>query len=183
MNSAANVRDAQLVARYDRPVPRYTSYPTAPHFTRDVGADTYGRWLEALAPETTLSLYVHVPFCAELCLYCGCQTSVVRHYGPIASYATLLENEIGLVAARLGRGRPVVHIHWGGGTPTMLSPNDLLALGCKLRFHFDVRPDAEIAVEIDPRTLAIDHVAALAALGVTRASLGIQDFDPQVQRT
>jgi len=175
--------DADLVAHYDRRIPRYTSYPTAPHFGTQVGPDVYDTWLRTLPDETALSLYLHVPFCAELCLYCGCHTTVVRRYEPVASYVKLLEGEIALVAGRLGHRRPVTHIHWGGGTPTMLSPTDLLALACTLRLRFDVRPGAEMAVEIDPRVLTKDRVEALAAIGVTRASLGVQDFDPQVQQT
>lgn len=174
--------DADLIARYDRRIPRYTSYPTAPHFTPEVGPEIYDTWLRTLPGETALSLYIHIPFCAELCLYCGCHTTVVRRYEPVASYVKLLEAEIDLVAERLGR-RPVTHIHWGGGTPTMLSAADLLGLSCALRLRFEILPNAEIAVEIDPRVLTRERVEALAATGVTRASLGVQDFDPLVQQT
>lgn len=108
------IADVDLVARYDRRIPRYTSYPTAPQFTPDIGADVYAEWLEALAPDTALSLYLHIPFCAELCLYCGCHTTVVRRHEPIASYVRLLGDEIDLVTQRLGGRRPTAHIHWGG---------------------------------------------------------------------
>jgi oxygen-independent coproporphyrinogen III oxidase len=171
-----------VVIDLDERVPRYTSYPTAPHFSASIGAKAYGDWLEALAPDAAISLYLHVPFCAELCFYCGCHTAVARRYEPVASYVTLLEREIDLVAERLGSRRPVAHIHWGGGTPTILSPQDLLALSVRLRMRFDVLQDAEIAVEIDPRRVGREHLAALAAMGTTRASLGLQDFDPEVQR-
>ncbi len=171
------------VLSLDQRIPRYTSYPTAPQFSRSVNADAYAAWLEALPQDAPLSLYLHVPFCAELCLYCGCHTTVVRRYELVAGYVALLEREIDLVAERLGSRRPVVHIHWGGGTPTILSPEHLLALSVRLRMRFDVREDAEIAVEIDPRRVSREHLAALAGMGVTRASLGIQDFDPQVQQT
>jgi oxygen-independent coproporphyrinogen-3 oxidase len=174
--------DDHLIVGFNERIPRYTSYPTATHFSTSVGTDTYERWLEALAVDAAISLYIHVPFCAELCLYCGCHTTVVRRYDPVASYVALLEREIDLVARRLGTRRRVVHIHWGGGTPTMLSRGDLLALAVRLRMRFEVCDDAEIAIEIDPRRLQRDHVAALAAIGVTRASLGVQDFDPEVQR-
>ena len=116
---------SDLVARYDRPVPRYTSYPPATHFSDAVGPEEYARWLRQLPAGETLSLYLHVPFCGELCLYCGCHTTVVRRYAPIAAYADLLKREVALVARHLGGRRPVAHIHWGGGTPTMLSPKHL----------------------------------------------------------
>ncbi|MDJ1158035.1 oxygen-independent coproporphyrinogen III oxidase [Chelatococcus sp. SYSU_G07232] len=173
---------ADLITRYDQRVPRYTSYPTAPHFGADVDGGVYAGWLEALDETTTLSLYLHVPFCAELCLYCGCHTTVARRYGPVAAYVELLLREITLAAAQLPGRFAVSHIHWGGGTPTILAPEDLLRVTEALRSHFSVRDDAETAIEIDPRTLAAEHVPALAAMGVTRASLGVQDFDPKVQR-
>ena len=173
----------QLIAKYDRQVPRYTSYPTAPHFTPAVGADTYAEWLGAVPANEALSLYLHVPFCAELCYYCGCHTTVARRYAPVAAYVDLIDREIALVAARLGEGRPVRHIHWGGGTPTRLSPDDFGRLARTLRAHFDIEADAETAVEVDPRTLSIGHIDAFAAAGVNRASLGVQDFDPAVQQT
>lgn len=170
-----------LIARYDRQVPRYTSYPTAPHFSDAVTGETYGAWLGGLEPATRLSLYLHVPFCHELCLYCGCNTTVSRRYGPVADYVEVLLAEIDLVAERLGGSRAVSSIHFGGGTPTILSPTDFTRVMERLRGHFDLAPDAEIAVEIDPRTLAPAMIAALAAQGVNRASLGVQDFDPEVQ--
>jgi oxygen-independent coproporphyrinogen-3 oxidase len=174
--------NADLVARYDQRVPRYTSYPTAPHFSDAVGPETYRDWLAALPDGAPLSLYLHVPFCAALCLYCGCHTTVVRRYAPVAAYVALLEKEIGMVADALGGRRPVTHIHWGGGTPTILSPADLVSVGNLLGGRFKISDDAEIAVEIDPRTLTRDHVEALAMTGLTRASLGVQDFDQDVQR-
>lgn len=175
--------NADLLARYHTRVPRYTSYPTAPHFTQDVGSDTYTEWLRALPPSDVLSLYLHVPFCAELCLYCGCHTTVARRYPPIAAYAELLKKEIALVVRHLGEGRPVAHIHWGGGTPTILSPQHHLDLMEMVNSRFDLQETAEIAIEIDPRTLSRDHVDALSESGINRASLGVQDFDETVQRT
>jgi len=110
----------ELIAHYDQRVPRYTSYPTAPHFKPDVDSSTYAQWLSELSSQTALSLYRHVPFCAELCLYCGCHTTVARTYSPVASYVDLLEREIELVAKHLPGRMGVTHIHWGGGTPTIL---------------------------------------------------------------
>ena len=117
--------DAELIARYDGRVPRYTSYPTAPHFSTTIDAGAYGRWLEAVPAGANVSLYLHVPFCDRLCLYCGCNTAVVRHEAPKRAYARHLVEEIGLVAARLGRRATVTQVHWGGGTPTCL-PEDCL---------------------------------------------------------
>lgn len=171
-----------LSERYDRPVPRYTSYPTAPHFHAGVGVEHYRRWIEALPADAAVSLYLHVPFCAEMCWYCGCHTKVAARYAPIADYAARLAREIALVAGIAGRRIAVGHVHWGGGTPTQLAADDFLRLMDVLRGHFDVRPDAEIAVEADPRTLDLPRVRALAATGVTRASLGAQDFNDHVQR-
>ncbi|MBM1170823.1 oxygen-independent coproporphyrinogen III oxidase [Microvirga arabica] len=173
----------ELIARYDQRVPRYTSYPTAPHFSPDVQAATYSQWLSELSPRARLSLYLHVPFCAELCLYCGCNTTVARTYGPVASYVDLLEQEIELVAGHLPGHMDVAHIHWGGGTPTILSPEDLKRIMLLLSRTFAIGSGAEIAVEIDPRTITPGHVEALGSAGLNRASLGVQDFDPLVQKT
>jgi oxygen-independent coproporphyrinogen-3 oxidase len=174
--------NAELLAKYDRPVPRYTSYPTAPHFHGGIGPDEYRDWLAELPPDARLSLYLHVPFCQELCWYCGCHTTVARRYQPVAEYQDLLQRELDLVGTALGGRRPVGHIHFGGGTPTMLAPEDLRALGERLRERFDIRDDAEYAVEIDPRRLTLETVAALATIGVNRASLGVQDVNPEVQQ-
>jgi oxygen-independent coproporphyrinogen-3 oxidase len=166
----------------ERAVPRYTSYPTAPHFHAGIDADCYARWLAELEPGTTLSLYFHVPFCAQMCWYCGCHTKVVRHYDPVAVYAATLAAEIDLVATRLGRRHPVLSVHFGGGTPTMLSERDFTGLLDRVRRRFDLRPGAEIAVEIDPRTLTPAMARAMGRAGVTRASIGVQDFNAHVQR-
>jgi oxygen-independent coproporphyrinogen-3 oxidase len=173
--------NADLLAKYDRPVPRYTSYPTAPHFHAGIGPDHYRNWLAELPSDGRLSLYLHVPFCQELCWYCGCHTTVARRYQPVAEYQGLLLREIDLAGAALGGRRPVSHIHFGGGTPTMLAPDDLRALGERLRQRFELLDDGEFAVEIDPRRLTRDTVDALAAIGVNRASLGVQDVNPEVQ--
>ncbi len=171
------------LARYDMRVPRYTSYPTAPHFTAEIGAETYASWLNDLSPDTVVSLYVHVPFCAELCLYCGCHTTVARTYRPVAAYVDYLLEEISLIRRHLGKQMRVSHIHWGGGTPTIVSADDMSRIMTSLAKAFDFRSDAEIAIEIDPRTVTREHVAALAQSGFNRASLGVQDFNPHVQQT
>jgi oxygen-independent coproporphyrinogen-3 oxidase len=168
-----------LITKYDQRVPRYTSYPTAPHFRPMADDTTYRAWLADL--DTPLSLYLHVPFCASLCLFCGCNMSVARHDAPMLAYAANLIAEIDLVADAIGRRLPVRHVHWGGGTPTALPAAAMVAIANKLRARFDFASDAEIAVEVDPRTLSASALGAIAAMGTTRASLGVQDFDPKVQ--
>ncbi len=171
-----------LLQFLDKRIPRYTSYPTAVQFVGEVGGSTYAEWLSALPADVPLSIYLHVPFCSELCLYCGCHTTVVRKYTPVAAYADLLEREIALVGRHLGGRRRVAHVHWGGGTPTMLLPRDFARLTDALRRTFSLASDCEIAVEIDPRTLTCETVRALRDAGVTRASIGVQEFEPRVQK-
>jgi oxygen-independent coproporphyrinogen-3 oxidase len=146
-----------------------------------VDASTYAAWLKALPEDGALSLYLHVPFCHTLCHFCGCHTTAVRRDGPIAAYAADLRTEIIRVAEIIGKRLSVRHVHWGGGTPTSLAPSDITAIMALLRQRFAFMPDAEIAVEIDPRRLSLATLAALAEMGTTRASLGVQDFDPAVQ--
>jgi oxygen-independent coproporphyrinogen-3 oxidase len=174
--------DRTLLERYDRRVPRYTSYPTAPHFHPGINAATYERWLAEVENDTPLSLYFHVPFCHEMCWYCGCHTKIVRRYQPVGDYAATMADEVTLIGGLLEARPPVTHMHWGGGTPTILSAEDLEHLMGNIRAGFNVAPDAEIAVEMDPRTMTEDRVQALARAGVNRASLGVQDFNDKVQK-
>lgn len=171
----------ELVKRYSAPVPRYTSYPTAPHFSPSVGPEQYISWLKALPARANLSLYTHIPFCHSLCWYCGCCTKAVQRYEPVASYMDSLKLEIESVSAYLPHDHEVDHMHWGGGSPNVLSADDIIKLDAVTRAHFQVRPDAEFAVEIDPRNITPEQVAAFALAGVTRVSIGVQDFDPKVQ--
>ena len=171
----------QLMKYLDRRIPRYTSYPTAVQFGAGVDARTYQHWLAALPATAPVSIYLHVPFCAELCLYCGCHTTVARRYGPVAAYVDLLAREIELIGGFLPRP-PVNEIHWGGGTPTMLLPQDLLRLTAALRANFTMTAETASAIEIDPRSLTPEHIAAMAEMGITRASLGVQDFEERVQQ-
>ncbi|OAF08443.1 coproporphyrinogen III oxidase [Bradyrhizobium centrolobii] len=174
---------ADLAVSYgEERLPRYTSYPTAPHFSRAIGADTYATWLAEIPTNASASLYLHVPFCREMCWYCGCHTQIVRRDGLIAAYQRTLGSEIELVAATVGRRIKVEHIHFGGGTPTIMAPEAFAELMATMRRAFFVPPSAEIAVEIDPRTLTADMVEAMRLSGVNRASLGVQSFDPVVQR-
>ena len=163
-------------------LPRYTSYPTAPHFSPAVGEQNYRSWLKSVPVRQPASIYLHVPFCRSMCWYCGCHTSVTKHDDPIATYAAGLRSEARLVAETIGQRLPVSHVHFGGGTPTIMSPETFVDLLGALRYSFFVLPDAEIAVEIDPRTLTEEMTEALGYCGVNRASLGVQSFDPAVQR-
>ncbi len=172
-----------LIARYaDQRLPRYTSYPTAPHFGPAVGPDTYAAWLAATPAGTPASLYVHVPFCRRMCWYCGCNTAVTLRDEPVAAYGEMLKSEIGLVRQSLAERLPAVHLHFGGGTPTIVAPalfRDLMAL---LHDAFDFADSSERAIEIDPRTLTREMVETLAESGINRASLGVQSLDPVVQK-
>jgi oxygen-independent coproporphyrinogen-3 oxidase len=162
-------------------VPRYTSYPTAPHFSAEIDAGRYRSWLEGLEPGTELSLYLHVPFCRRMCWYCGCNMRVVARYSPVAAYTQTLIREIELVAKLLPKRMSVRHIHWGGGTPTALEPDDMLRVNDALRRHFDILPHAEIATELDPRTFTRASAETLQRIGCNRASLGVQELDAKVQ--
>ncbi len=165
-----------------RNVPRYTSYPTAPHFHDGVTARTYSDWLGAITPQDTLSLYLHVPYCKELCHYCGCHTKATRQEAPLKAYAATLGKEIGLVARHLTNAGPIRHIHWGGGTPSLLPRQSLIDLTGLMRVLFDFAPDVEHAIELDPRLVSAQLAETLAMIGVNRASLGVQDFDLDVQK-
>jgi oxygen-independent coproporphyrinogen-3 oxidase len=169
-----------VIALAERNVPRYTSYPTAPHFTADVGPSVYASWLAAIPADATLSLYIHVPYCTEICRYCGCHTKATRRAEPLDAYADALISEIDLVAAAM-TSRSVVHLHWGGGTPSILGPERLARIVQRIANHFDLSRLVEHAIELDPRQVTKPLADVLAALGVTRASLGVQEFSPHVQ--
>jgi len=172
-----------LIEKYgEARLPRYTSYPTAPAFAPVVGAGTYGDWLAAIRPGTDASLYLHIPFCRSMCWYCGCHTTITQRDEPILDYIDMLRKEIDLVAERVGNRLKVRHIHFGGGTPTIMQPEEFRDLIGLLETRFGLSAGAEIAVEIDPRTLTAEMADALGKAGVTRASLGVQSFDPVVQK-
>ena len=173
--------DSVLINKLGRPLPRYTSYPTTPHFHAEIGRKDYESWIGALARGSRLSLYVHIPFCDTLCWFCACSTKITRRYAPIAKYLECLEAEIEHVSQLLPDSVHVDHIHWGGGSPDILRPEDILRLSSIVRDRFTVASDAEFAVEIDPRELNEKRTSALLAAGVSRISLGVQDFDPAVQ--
>jgi len=162
-------------------VPRYTSYPTAPHFSPQVSAASYREWLEGLSPAEPISLYLHVPFCKQMCWYCGCNMKLAARYSPVATYVRHLLEEIDLVTEALPVRMPVAHLHFGGGTPTVLEAEDLAAVMARLGTRFRLLPGAEIAIESDPRTLTDAMIEQIGALRFNRASFGVQEFDPKVQ--
>jgi oxygen-independent coproporphyrinogen-3 oxidase len=179
--TAVRLRQLALLPTYDARAPRYTSYPTAVQFTPEVGPERYATWLSQLKLDEPLSIYAHIPFCARLCWYCGCNTRVVHRNESISDYVALLDKEVDLVERQLtGRGR-AQSIHLGGGTPNMLSVDDLGVLFGALRRAFDIGEGAEIAAELDPAQLTAEWARAAAAQGLNRASLGIQDLAPAVQ--
>jgi oxygen-independent coproporphyrinogen-3 oxidase len=176
-----NMLDPIILKHEHRRVPRYTSYPTAPHFTAAIDEDVYRAWLAELSRGGPLSLYIHVPFCQTLCWYCGCHTRGTMDYAPVSRYLEALTREIDLLADALPTRMQVGHVHWGGGTPSIVRPEDFLSVMTVLRQRFSFRRDAEVAVEIDPRVLHSDTLDAFRLAGVTRASVGVQSFDPAVQ--
>ena len=178
--------DADLVRKYDGFGPRYTSYPTADRFTEAFGPKRQVAALLARnetpgAPQP-LSLYVHLPFCNTICYYCACNKVITKDHGRSAKYIRYLGREIGIVAGLTDRESCVRQLHWGGGTPTFLSPEEMTELTRLTRESFRFDPDAECSIEIDPRKVTADTVGHLAGLGFNRMSLGVQDFDPAVQR-
>jgi len=175
---------SDLLARYDRPGPRYTSYPTAPVWTEAFGPASYEERLRAAGQRQgePLSLYVHVPYCASMCWYCGCSVVISKDQDKIDGYVDHVLKEAELVRRHLGAERPVLQHHWGGGTPTALSPAAIERLFAGLTRLFPMAPGAEVSVEVDPRVTTREHLQALAACGCTRLSMGVQDLDPKVQQ-
>ncbi|MCB1414320.1 MAG: oxygen-independent coproporphyrinogen III oxidase [Xanthobacteraceae bacterium] len=174
---------SDLNVRYgEERLPRYTSYPTAPHFSNAITPHTYRQWLAAIPQQRTVSLYLHIPFCQSMCWYCGCNTTIVRRNEPVAEYLAAMRHEIDMVTDHIAHVPRVDRVHFGGGTPTIVTPAQFADLMTFLRRKFTLLPDVEVAVEIDPRTLTPEMLAELGASGVTRASLGVQSFDPVVQR-
>jgi oxygen-independent coproporphyrinogen-3 oxidase len=176
-------RAVELAPRYDRPGPRYTSYPPAPHFTADVSGEAARATYAARGPGAPpLSLYAHLPFCESMCRFCACNVIVSRNPAIVDRYLEGLSKEVALASDALGGGsRRVVQLHLGGGTPTFFPPAALERLHGLLAARFEVDDDAELAIEVDPCVTTPEHVETLARLGWTRMSLGVQDFDPTVQ--
>jgi len=176
----------ELIRRFDKLGPRYTSYPTADRFNPEFTEQSYIAYLEQRTTDASrnppLSIYVHVPFCESLCYFCACNKIITKEHGRTTEYLRYLAKEMALVAARIGPDRRLAQLHFGGGTPTFLSPAELRELMAMLRSHFNFLPDAELGIEIDPRTVSDDTMAVLAELGFNRTSFGVQDFDPAVQQ-
>ncbi len=179
------VSKAQLteLGLFDARVPRYTSYPTAPHFGPGVGPQDFARWIEQIPPGAAISLYVHVPFCRRLCWFCACRTQGTQSDRPVRAYLGTLLAELRLLAAHLPEGVRLSRLHWGGGTPTLLAPDMIEALAAAIAQIAPFAEDYEFSVEIDPGEIDGPRLDALAAAGMNRASIGVQDFDPAIQAT
>ncbi len=180
----APVLDFDLLSKYDTSGPRYTSYPTAPQFHEGFGPAAFEaeiRAANAAATPPPLSLYFHLPFCESVCFFCGCNVTFTSDRTRPAGYTESLLREVARTVPLLKPGRPVEQLHWGGGTPTFFSPDQLRILFDGIRERFAFAPDAELGIEVDPRETSADHLRVLGALGFNRLSLGIQDFDPAVQ--
>ena len=175
--------DSEILQKYNRAGPRYTSYPPAPHFSADFGADEFRDEIVRTNGESEpplLSIYVHIPFCPERCYFCGCNVTITRNRRRIDRYVRYLKREINAVAKLLSPGRRVVQMHWGGGTPTYLSAEQILDLSAYIRNEFRFDDDAEVGIEADPRGLGPDHLPAIREAGFNRISLGVQDLNPIV---
>ncbi|QIE42711.1 oxygen-independent coproporphyrinogen III oxidase [Rhodobacteraceae bacterium SC52] len=168
---------------FDSRVPRYTSYPTSPQFAAEVGPADMERWISTIPQGSEISLYVHVPFCRRLCWFCACRTQGTSNLATVEAYLATLKTEISMLKKHLAPGVRLSRLHWGGGTPTLLSPDMMRDLADCL---FEVAPlaeNGEFSVEIDPNEIDTDRMDALVAAGMTRASVGVQDFDPEIQAT
>lgn len=179
----ASVSDAFL-EKHNRPGPRYTSYPTAPVWRDDFGPDDLESYYATAETQATpVSLYMHIPFCESLCLFCACNVSIQKNKDVAVPYLEALKKEIEHVGRFVSRNRPVIQFHWGGGTPTYLTPAQMEDLFAHSKSNFNFAPDAEIGIEVDPRVTSVEHLESLRRLGFNRLSLGIQDFTEVVQQT
>ena len=173
----------EFLAKYNRPGPRYTSYPTAPVWQENFGpGDLEQVFTGADASAAPVSLYMHLPFCESLCLFCACNVVIQKDKKVAVPYLEVLKQEIEHVGRYISRTRPVIQFHWGGGTPTYLSPAQMEDLIGHARERFTFAPDAEIGIEVDPRVTTAEHLETLRRLGFNRLSMGIQDFNPEVQK-
>ncbi len=183
MSTIKNI-DLELIKKYDKPGPRYTSYPPAPAFTSEFTADDF---LESLKRNNTpesrgeISLYYHIPFCDTLCYFCGCNMLITHSRERISEYLTYLHKEMELSSPYFNKDRRIGQLHWGGGTPSYLTPEEIRSLANSIKDHFTLSPDVEASVEIDPRGLTFDHMQAFRESGFNRISMGVQDFEPKVQ--
>jgi len=177
--------DPDLLRNFDRPGPRYTSYPTADRLVEAFGPDQYRLSLEKRVIggfHRPLSLYVHLPFCDTICYYCGCNKIITKDHGRSAKYLRYLRKELELVGSLIGQGERVTQLHWGGGSPTFLNQAELAELMQIIRDRFSLAPDGEYSIEVDPRSANCETIVLLGSLGFNRISVGVQDFDTEVQR-
>jgi oxygen-independent coproporphyrinogen-3 oxidase len=172
----------KLLEKYSVPGPRYTSYPTAPYFHTRFNEADWSNALTTSKPDRELSLYAHIPFCDSLCYYCGCNMVATRDYSKTKPYLIALNSEMARTAQQVDSARVVRQLHWGGGTPTYLHPDDIRRLMATMRSYFTLAPDAEISCEVDPRELTREHLVALRESGFNRVSFGVQDMDQAVQQ-
>ncbi|MDO8465103.1 MAG: oxygen-independent coproporphyrinogen III oxidase [Gallionella sp.] len=187
MNNAVNqlIVDLELIRRLDKNGPRYTSYPTADRFAADFNAESYARWIAKRRTDGTarpLSLYIHIPFCNTLCFYCACNKIITKDRSQSAEYVRYLIKEMAMQAELLGPGQVVEQLHFGGGTPTFLSDDEIHQLMAAIRQHFKLVEDGEYSIEIDPRKVSDATIVLLGKEGFNRISIGVQDFDAEVQR-
>ena len=176
--------DPQLarLGLFDARVPRYTSYPTAPHFGSAVGPSDLAAWIEAIPEHSEISLYIHVPFCRRLCWFCACRTQGTTTDEPVRAYLQTLKSELALLRTHLPRGISLSRLHWGGGTPTLLSADLIRDLATTVFSVAPLAADGEFSVEIDPNEIDDARLDVLAEMGMNRASIGVQDFDPLIQK-
>ena len=176
--------DSQLarLGLFDACVPRYTSYPTSPQFSADIGPDVFADWLGAVTPNSRISLYIHVPFCRRLCWFCACRTQGTSTDSPVIAYVENLKAELTLLKKALPEGVTLSRLHWGGGTPTLLPPAQMRDLAAAIYSVAPLGDGAEFSVEIDPNEIDDARLDALAGAGMNRASIGVQDFDPEIQK-
>jgi oxygen-independent coproporphyrinogen-3 oxidase len=178
--------DLQILRKYSKPGPRYTSYPTAPVFSPRFDSREYLNEIvrtNSATEQSPISIYVHLPFCDTLCYFCGCTMKVTRRRSQISEYNDYVKREAGMIAPKMSQERKVVQLHWGGGTPSYLNPDEILDLGNYFKSHFNYSDDIEAGVEIDPRGLTPEHMKAFREVGFNRISMGVQDFNLKVQES
>lgn len=175
--------DPEIILKYDKQIPRYTSYPTAPHFKEEKSDKLYRKWLEEIPANSRISLYFHIPFCEKLCWYCGCNTQIINHYSPVERYLIYLKKEISIISNLIkNKNLKICHIHFGGGSPTIIDPLNFKDLFSHIRNNFNIIENVEIAIEVDPRNIDEQKAKIYEKVGINRVSFGVQDFDLNVQK-
>ena len=178
----SNYKQLGKLGLFDARVPRYTSYPTAPQFSDATGQASAKEWLSAIPAGSKVSLYIHIPFCSRLCWFCACRTQGTTSLTPVQAYVETLKKELPLMAANLAEGVELEHLHWGGGTPTLLPPDSIRDLAAEVFKYVPLGKGAQFSVEIDPCEVDDARMDALAEAGMNRASIGVQDFEPEIQK-